>query len=240
MKRIILILVFSLLFVGCTPSAEAIQNAIEETQQAEKAVIVEESTQIPSATITPSPTNTPSLPKTTFIASGGECLGWDYLPPGNPLDYEHCDIEEKKQVKLSSDESVTYTSFSPSEYPSFCVLQSLDGETISYSVDTNGVGKAVCSPTGEGEINIPADSFIFSGGECLGWDYLPPGNPLDYEYCDVEEKKQVQLSSEESVAYTSFSPSEYPSFCVLQTLDGETISYFVDTNGVGNAICTIP
>lgn len=145
MKKLFSIFFIGLFIVGCAPSAEAIQNAIEETQQAEQAAIVEAPNKIPSPTSTPSPTNTPSPPKTTYIASGGECLGWDYLPPGNPLDYEHCDVEEKEQVQLSSGESVTFSSFRPSEYPSFCVLQTLDGETISYSVDTTGLGKAVCT-----------------------------------------------------------------------------------------------
>ena len=128
-----------------TSAAGTAWASYEQTATAGAPTEIPLPTKTPLPTNTPIPTETPQPPRETFIVSVGECLGFDYIPTGDPTIYEHCDIEEKSQVQLALGESVKYSSFLPSKYPSFCALHKLDGTYVTSSVDSLGAGEAVCT-----------------------------------------------------------------------------------------------
>ncbi len=247
MKKISWILVFATFLISsCGAStAPTMDVAAIQTSAASTAWASYEQTATAGAPVeTPLPTETPLPPKDTFVVSAGHCLGFDYIPEGDPTIYEHCDVREKSQVQLASGESVKYSSFDPSKYPSFCALHKLDGTYVVSSVDSLGAGEAVCTfdqtATADTSVEISQNIFVVSTGHCLGFDYIPEGDPTIYEHCDVREKSQVQLASGESVKYSSFDPSKYPSFCALHKLDGTYVVSSVDSLGAGEAVCTLP
>jgi hypothetical protein len=103
-------------------------------------------TNTPIPTSPPIPTNTPEPQKETFIISTGSCLGYDarYIPNGDPVGFEFCETKEKTQKKLSHGDTLSFSSFAPEQYPSFCAIHSLNGVYITSNVDIVGLGKAVC------------------------------------------------------------------------------------------------
>jgi len=143
MRHIIILLALSALLISCAPSPEQIERAIEQTQAAKE----ESYTSTPSNTNTPEPTNIQAPQKETYIVTSGYCLGYDprYIPTGDPVGFEFCTIDEKRQTPLSSGDKITYSSFMPHSYPSFCAIHTLDGEYITSDIDVNGLGKAVCT-----------------------------------------------------------------------------------------------
>jgi len=167
MKYIITLLALLALLVSCSPSPEQIERAIEQTQVAKEESYTStiSNTNTPSATDTPTvtnsptvtntlkptntpkPTNTQTPPKETYIVTTGECLGYKdrYIPTGDPVGFEYCEIDQRKQTPLSSGDTVTFASFMPFTYPSFCAIHTLDGEYIMSDVDVDGLGKAVCT-----------------------------------------------------------------------------------------------
>ena len=167
-KKMAIVGVLGLVFLCCmvgifsSPSEEIAQTGSEKTPTMDLAEIqtsvagtafadyeqnatASVPTDIPLPTDTPMPTDTPLPPAETFVVSAGSCLGHDYIPEGDPTEYEYCDIEEKKQMQLAPGDAVTYASFSPYEYPSFCAIHKLDGTYVMSFVDDNGAGEAVCS-----------------------------------------------------------------------------------------------
>jgi hypothetical protein len=204
----------------------------------------------PTSTSEPEPSSTPKpteQPKDTYIVTTGSCLGYEtrYIPTDDPVGFEYCDIDEKRQVPLSSDDTFTYSSFMPYKYPSFCAVHTLDGEYIMSDVDVDGLGEAVCTLPTPGQTSTqtpPEDTYIVSTGSCLGYEtrYIPTDDPVGFEYCDIDERKQMTLVSGDTTTYSSFMPFKYPSFCAVHTLDGEYIMSDVDVDGLGEAVCTLP
>jgi hypothetical protein len=202
------------------------------------------STQVPP---TPTLTQEPTPLKETYIVTTGDCLGYKdrYIPPGDPVGFEYCDIDERRQMTLGLGDEVTYSSFMPFKYPSFCAIHTLDGEYIMSDVDVVGLGKAICTlPTSQPTPTLtpPKDTYIVTTGDCLGYEdrYIPPGDPVGFKYCDIDERRQMILVSGDEVTYSSFMPFKYPSFCAIHTLDDEYIMSDVDDVGLGKAICTLP
>jgi hypothetical protein len=229
-----------------TQNVVAIQTSAAGTAWAsyEQTATASIPTDTPLPTSTPLPTDTPMPPKETFVISVGHCLGFDYIPTGDPTAYEHCDVKEKTQAQLASGDAVSYSSFDPSTYPSFCAIHRLDGTYVTSFVDALGAGEAACTFVEAGtiiETPLPPENlFVISVGHCLGFDYIPTGDPTAYEHCDVKEKTQAQLASGDAASYSSFAPTKYPSFCALHKLDGTYVTSSVDALGAGEAVCTAP
>lgn len=161
-KKSALTLVLMLTLIACGTTESAIQTAIAQTQvvQTKDAESIPTGTKQPTRAISPTksslfatltaiakiPSKTP-VPKITYIVTTGSCLGYEsrYIPVGDPVGFEFCDTDERKQWQLASGDTVTYASFMPYKYPSFCAIHTLDGLYEISNVDINGLGKAVCT-----------------------------------------------------------------------------------------------
>lgn len=169
-----LILVFCILS-ACSPSPQAIQTAIAQTQSANPPVIFTpipptfKLTTIPTITFTPTHpiyTITPTYPTPTvfFIASATVLPtpvtytfiiedGWCLLQAGNieptidPKTNTLCSLTERNQIKMILDSYIELTPWNNNGgVEPYCALFSLGGKFIVSDVDVTGSGKVQCGP----------------------------------------------------------------------------------------------
>lgn len=66
------------------------------------------------------------------------------------------------------------------------------------------------------------------------------GDPTRLKECVVKEKKQMELTSGQTVRYSTLLAHQFASFCAIHQTDGKFIIAFVDSQKFGEALCVLP
>ena len=145
-----------ILLAACSPSPQAIQTAIAQTQVAiatpmSHPTVVPQPTKtlIPTPTRLPTrvPTSTPK-PKTPYILETGWCmLRVGDVSGSDPKNISGCNLDARQQVQFGPNEGVDVTLNNlDGQIQVYCALFSLDGTLIMSDMDTTGSGKVTCAP----------------------------------------------------------------------------------------------
>ncbi len=81
--------------------------------------------------------------------------------------------------------------------------------------------------------------YKVSNGYCKT-DHALTGDPTRLQDCVVKEKKQMELTSGQSIKYASSFAHQFASFCAIHQMDGKLVTSFIDYRKFGEAICILP
>jgi hypothetical protein len=142
----IIICLLTILMAACSPTQQAIQTAVSNTQAASTPADTAVVTSSPTSTPTPLPP-TPALTKTTYILETGMCMVLSGNVIGNPSNYFGCALSSRSWVQLGPNESVQFTYNNPGKGQQiYCSLYSLSGKYIMSNLDNTGSGMVTCNP----------------------------------------------------------------------------------------------
>jgi hypothetical protein len=94
-------------------------------------------------TNTPKPTATATLEPVVYKVSNGYCKT-DHALTGDPTRLQDCVVKEKKQMELTSGQSIKYASSFAHQFASFCAIHQMDGKLVTSFIDYRKFGEAIC------------------------------------------------------------------------------------------------
>jgi len=148
-KSMIFVFILLVCFVSsCSPSPEAIQKAIEQTQTAMPApTLAPTATQMPTPTQRPAvhiPTATP-FPTEKYVIEYGFCIMGVSIGNSDPANVPGCGSTEREQVDLDAYHEIHVTfNRDVNTRQWYCALYDLDGNFIMADLDTTASGEAAC------------------------------------------------------------------------------------------------
>lgn len=95
------------------------------------------------------------------------------------------------------------------------------------------------TPKPTATVTLEPVSFKISYGYCKT-NHAITGDPTRLKDCVVKEKKQMDLSSGQSIKYATSFPHQFASFCAIHQMDGKYVTSFIDYRKFGEAICILP
>lgn len=136
-KEIFLIIAGLLVFTSsCKAAPTAAPPPKAETMQATD-------TPAPLPTNTPEPTATTALKPVLYKVSYGYCKT-DHALTGDPTRIKDCVVKEKKQMEMTSGQSIQYSASFAHQFASFCAIHQMDGKYVTSFVDYRKFGEAIC------------------------------------------------------------------------------------------------